>query len=270
MSIFNSSISHRSFWWQISAVCFVLGLILAAAAFTATQFSREGGGPDNPALSYRQGMQMLVEKASQSDSEIKKLRESKTELENKLAQRNDASSTLNKELQDLKFFAGLTEAVGSGVIVTLKDVPQTAASATAPDDPINPTIYVHDEDIIRIINEMKAAGAEAIAVNGQRVVTTSAVRCAGPVVLVNTVPLAAPYVIQAIGEPDTLLNGLNIQHGVLDEMRRIYPGMVTVEKKAKLHLPAFAGSTQTRFSRPPKTAVTDDRKEKQDKEEERK
>jgi uncharacterized protein YlxW (UPF0749 family) len=261
MSVFSSSINHRSFLLQISAVCFVLGLLLAAAVFTANQFTRAGGGPSNPALSfYGQGLQVLLTKVTQYESEITRLRQDKTELENRLAKQDGASATLNEELQDMKFFAGLTEVVGPGIQITLKDVSNTGPQTTGPNAPLNPNIYVHDEDIARTVNELKAAGAEAIAVNGQRIVSTSAIRCVGPVVHINSVPAAPPFVIQAIGDPEALYNGMNIQNGVLDEMRRFNPGMVRMEKMSKLLLPAFAGSTQPRHARPPGTTNSANRR----------
>ena len=60
---------------------------------------------------------------------------------------------------------------------------------------------IHDEDLLRVLNELCAAGAEAISINDQRIVATTEVRCAGPTVSVNNVRSAPPYVIKAIGNP---------------------------------------------------------------------
>lgn len=247
MSVFSATIDHRSFWWQISAVCFVLGLLLAAAAFTANQVNSTGVRPNNPALSYGSGIQVAIEKSQQYESELKKERERNTELENKLARGDDAASTLNKQLQDTKFLAGLTEVVGPGVQITLTDAPKSDA---VPGVVINAGEYIHDFDVANVVNELKACGAEAIAVNGQRIGASTAVRCNGPVIHVNSVPVAPPYVVHAIGDPDTLFNGMNISRGVLDELRRANPKMVLMDKKKQLLLPAYAGSTQMRYARP--------------------
>src|SRR5262249_31305150 len=107
-------------------------------------------------------------------------------------------------------------------------------------------------DIANVVNELKAAGAEAIAVNGQRVVGSTAIRCVGPVVHVNDVPAAPPYVVLAIGDQNALLGGLNLPGGGLDGLRHFDTDMVRIEKKQTLHIPAFAGITQMRFARPPK------------------
>ncbi len=243
---------HRSFLWQISAVCFVLGMVLAASAFTATQIARNGVRSNNPALSYGSSTQVAVEKAQQSEGEIKKLRDRNTELENKLGKGTDAASTLNKELQETKVIAGLTEVSGSGVQITLTD---NIKEGLAPNDPINLGNYIHDVDIANVVNELKVSGAEAIAVNGQRISTQTAIRCVGSVVHINFVPAAPPYIIQAIGNTNALYGGMNLPQGVLDEIRKVNPAMVHMDKKSKLVLPAYSGSTQMHFAKPPKSAL---------------
>ena len=65
-----------------------------------------------------------------------------------------------------------------------------------------------------MVNELKAAGAEAVSVNDQRLVAVSPVRCAGPTIFVNNTPQTPPYVIRAIGEPNTLETALNISGGI--------------------------------------------------------
>ncbi|HZO91054.1 MAG TPA: DUF881 domain-containing protein [Chthonomonadaceae bacterium] len=257
MSVFSANISHRSFYWQISALCFVLGLLLAAAWNTAKQLTRAGSVTARTGFYYGSGSQAsAVEKSHFQDeikkyeSEVKKLRERTSELERIAAKGTDAASTLNKELQDTKILAGLTEVEGPGVQVTLVDSQKHAADAS----PMTQLSFlVHDQDIARVVNEFKAAGAEAIAVNGQRVVASTAIRCVGPVVHVNDVPTAPPYVIQAIGNPETLWQ-VNMPGGVLEEMRRFDPAMVHIEKKKSLHLPAFAGSTTLHFAKLPKSS----------------
>ncbi len=261
MSVFSASIRHRSFYWQISALCFVLGLLLAAAAHTASQITRTGAAPTRAGFDvYGHGApgaeeKKAAEKAShERESEIKKLRERNTELENKVAQGTDAADTLNKELQATKFLAGLTEAVGPGVQVTLVD---SRKPPVLPAEQFKQSNLIHDVDIATIVNELKASGAEAIAVNGQRVIASTPIRCVGPVIHVNGVPAAPPYTIQAIGDQEAMFGGLNLPDGVLSDLRRYDPGMVRVDKKESLHLSAYAGSTQIRFARQPKQASKD-------------
>lgn len=254
MSVFLTSINHRSFVWQLSALCFVLGLILSASWVTATQINRQGVARPREGFVYGNGSQVAADSIKQREDENKKLRDTNTELENKLAKGTSAASTLNKELQDNKVFAGLTEITGQGVQVTLTD---SARRPDVPSDPLKLTSLIHDADIVLVVNELKAAGAEAIAVNGQRVLAMSPIRCVGPVVHVNGVPASPPYVIQAVGEPEVLFGAMNLPGGVLEQLRNFDPAMVRVDKKKRLLLPAYAGSTEMRFAHPVKASSGD-------------
>jgi uncharacterized protein YlxW (UPF0749 family) len=250
MSVFSANIRHRSFYWQISVLCFVLGLLLAAAWNTTQQLNRAGGVSARTGFYYGSGAQVAVEKAVDYQSEIRKLRLRNTELENNAAKgknNDDTIKTINKELQDTKLLAGLTEVEGQGVEVVLSD------SKKRSDFPFDQNNLIHDADINAIVNELKASGAEAIEVNGQRVVASTAIRCLGPVVSVNDVRSAPPVIIKAVGSADTLYTGLNIQDGVLDQIRRYDPAMVRMEKKKLLHLPAFTGSTTLHYARLPES-----------------
>ena len=252
---------HRSFTWQISGVCFVLGLCLAAAWHTANYISRTGAGATRAGFYYGTDPQETEKTAKESakyEGEIKKSQKRISELENELAKGSDASATLNKDLQEKKFLAGLTEASGPGVQVTLAD---SRKPSPFPTDGMPPPNIIHDSDIQATVNELRAAGAEAIAINGQRVVSTTAIRCVGPVVQINGVPKSTPLVIQAIGEADTMISGLKTPEGLVDTLSRYDPNMVRIEKKANLTLPAFAGSTQMHYAHPPKSAHTDSNKD---------
>ena len=103
---------------------------------------------------------------------------------------------------------------------------------------------IHDSDINTVVNELRSAGAEAITVNGQRVVGSTSIRCAGPIVIINDAKQTTPFLIQAIGAPDTLMNALNIPNGVLDGIRRYEVNMVRIEKQSAIHMPAYTGSTK--------------------------
>ena len=243
--------------WQITGVCFILGLCLAAAWHTTNNLSHNGVGNTRAGFYYGtdpQATEKTAKASAKYESQIKVSANRITELQNELAKGSDASATLNKDLQEKKFLAGLTEALGPGIQVILTD--SRKPQPFQPPDALPPNI-IHDGDIQAVVNEMRAAGAEAIAINGQRVVATTAIRCVGPTVQINGVPKAPPVVIQAIGDPDAMYGGLKTPDGVADQMSRFDPNMIKLEKKAQLTLPAFSGSTQTRFAHPPKPPVSE-------------
>jgi len=125
---------------------------------------------------------------------------------------NDALiASMKSELEQANILAGLVSVRGEGVVITVKDSTATDMSLEAG--------LVHDTDITAIITELKAAGAEAISINGQRVIATTAIRCVGPTIQVNSVKVASPFYIKAIGNSKYLESALNIKNGVVDSLK---------------------------------------------------
>ena len=125
---------------------------------------------------------------------------------------NDALiASMHEDLSKANILAGLCDVKGEGVVITVADSTNTDISAEAG--------LVHDTDITAIVTELKAAGAEAISINGQRVISTTAIRCVGPTIQVNSVKVAAPFYIKAIGNSKYLESALNIKNGVVDSLR---------------------------------------------------
>lgn len=258
MTVYSSGMNHRSYYLQITVVCFVLGLILAAAWHTVSQVTSSGVGVYREGFVFGDGATVPAKKLNEDEDEIKHLRAENQKINDQLAKRTGATSTLNQELKDARLFAGLTEVEGPGVKITLTDSPKRE---TFPNDPLALTNLIHDRDIAEVVNELKIAGADAVAVNGQRIANTSTFRCIGPVIQINGLPAAPPYVIEAIGDQSAMFGGLNLPDGVLDQIRRMDRNMVRIERKPMLHLPAYAGSTRMRFARAPKSTESETSKD---------
>jgi len=152
------------------------------------------------------------------------------------------------ELSNARFLAGLTPVQGPGVVVTLNDSKKTLPGKMPPG--IAAPSLIHDSDINAVINELRAAGAEAIAVNGQRLVATISVRSVSPAVLVNAVPQAPPFVIKAIGAPKVLASAMNLPGGVATQIRAYDPAMFSVKEAGTMTLPAYSGGGTPRYARP--------------------
>ncbi len=160
----------------------------------------------------------------------------------------------NAPVDQASLLASLTPVQGPGVVVTLTDskkkLPTSMPVGMAP-----PNI-IHDSDINQVVNELRAAGAEAIAVNNQRLVVTSAIRSAGPTILVNNAPQTPPYVIKAIGDPKTLTLAMNLPGGVATQLKAFDPAMFTVQQATTLTLPAYTSSGVPRYARPVGSAAS--------------
>jgi len=183
------------------------------------------------------------------------------ELENKITEYKNAASAsdktvklLNEEIEDLKILSGQVAVKGSGIIVTLDDtraIDKIAADAGYYD----PNVYViHDSDILLIINELKAAGAEAISVNGQRINTLTEVRCVGPVITINGIRLTAPFKISAIGSPDTLASSLKLRGGIVSQIE-ISDIDISIEKSESIVIPKYEKVLEYKYASPVEEVV---------------
>lgn len=193
---------------------------------------------------------VLMERLLKAQEEVKQLREEVDTLrqqirdyERAMAEGKVATERIMAELNKLRVLAGLTKVRGPGVIVWLTD-------ASKPVSPENPSFgIVHDTDLLMIVNELRNAGAEAIAINNQRIVATTAIRCVGNLITVNGVPVTPPYEIAAIGDPDKLKEGLMMPGGIVEQLKAL--GIpINVTQRQDVILPSLSVTPRLELARP--------------------
>ena len=155
-----------------------------------------------------------------------------------------AVSTDNQQDKDLlRYRAALVPLEGEGVIVRMDDSTKPAKAGE------NPNLYViHDDDLLRVVNELRAAGAEAIAINGQRLTGTSEIRCAGPTLSVNNVRSSAPFEIRAIGDKKSLENALRMRGGVAETLG-VWGIQLDIKASNDVYIPPYRGSIRQSYAR---------------------
>lgn len=137
------------------------------------------------------------------------------EYSNAIAEGDSIYSVLKNDIKQTKKNAGLTSVVGPGIIVQVDDS----------DQELNPFIersdlIVHDMDISNLIIELQAAGAEAISINGQRILLDKTkITCHGPVIKINNEVYATPYIIKAIGDRKHLESAINAPWSYANKLR---------------------------------------------------
>lgn len=224
--------------WGVVLVALTLGIMLSLQFRFADESSRT--------LTV-QRVQQLKAELDRETAERDRLQGRLEDLRRQLDQvtANPGLSRLRSELDTLRIQAGVAAVAGPGVEVTLND------SETPLQPGQDPNFYVlHDEDLLKVINELRAAGAEALAINGERILATTEIRCNGPVVIVNrTRHLAAPFVVSAIGDPDTLVSALKMKGGVLDILG-FWGIKSTVKKVSRVEIPAYSGAVSLQYARP--------------------
>ncbi|HVT13427.1 MAG TPA: DUF881 domain-containing protein [Fimbriimonadaceae bacterium] len=239
---------HANNWIvPVSVLSMVLGFMVMTASITdKTRASRLGLLGAAQAGRVASGTLDLQNEFLKISEEVKSLRAENDRLQKAIGDRTQATKVLNEGIQQAKAFAGLTDLQGPGVKVTLTDSHRTPIGTIQGNDSI-----IHDVDVLRVTNELFASGAEAIDVNGHRVVSTTSFRCVGPVIHVDGVPVASPVIIRAIGDPAAMEGGLNLPLGVLAEIRQTDPAMVQIEQVKDMRIAAYGGSTERKFAKVP-------------------
>jgi uncharacterized protein YlxW (UPF0749 family) len=183
-------------------------------------------------------------RAASLESELAKLRTRAEQLG--AAGSSDSLRVLNADLARFGLLAGTAPARGAGLLVTLGDSPLAENDPTASLD-----FRIQDIDIQLVVNELWQAGAEAVAVNGQRLVGTTAIRTAGDAILVNFKVLSSPYRIEAIGDPRTLKEHFEASEVAahFTKWTDLYRLGFSVKTKDSLRLPAHSGTLRFQYAR---------------------
>jgi uncharacterized protein YlxW (UPF0749 family) len=229
----------------LSLGCFALGILIA---FQFKGQEKQGF----PLAAYRSIdlIQMLQNSQKQNitlETQISKLRTHLAEYEISRTQKGNLTHELGKELERARMEAGMIAVKGPGIEVVLND------SIQKPKPGEGDYFYlVHDVDLTELTNELWAAGAEAISINNERIIADSPIRCVGPTILVNTFHVSPPYIVKAIGDPDTLDTALKMQGGFLDAMQISTAHGVTIKisRKKRLIIPAFGGTLTFHYALP--------------------
>lgn len=196
----------------------------------------------------------LVDLIRAEDARTRGLRSELEQLKSDLAALERGQSSLGRQLAGLRRsagalapFAGLSPVRGPGVRVTLRDSTLRTSPSGDPND-----LVIHEQDLQAVVNALWGTGAEAIAINGERITAASAIRCVGNTLLLHGSVYSPPYRIAAIGDADRLGRGLDGDplverfRIVVEEFRLGFE----VRRESRLEVPAFRGVIASRFAAP--------------------
>ncbi|MFX1759105.1 MULTISPECIES: DUF881 domain-containing protein [Rhodococcus] len=231
--------------WGVATlvVCLVAGLLVGTTRGVSDGDELRAG--DSPRLSD------LVRAAQEKADELAATRDDLAaridELQNRTAVTDEDVAAVLDDLSAIEDPAGLVARRGPGVTVTLTDAPRDAngryPSGASPDD-----LVVHQQDVQSVLNAMWAGGAEAVAMQDQRIVATSAPRCIGNTLLLHGRTYSPPYVVTALGDPARLQAALDAEPGI-----RIYKQYAAryqlgygQQVSNDLSVPAYTGGSSAR------------------------
>ena len=228
----------------VTAVCIALGALMAVQVLAQHQLSAKGMSMRGGLASRAERLVTLYSNAQRQIEDLRKeLYDARVKINLYEEEKIDVAQ-LRGDLRNYKMAVGLLKARGPGIHLALDD----SEAEGAGDSPSNPFI-VHDYDILAVVNELRAANAEVIAVNGQRITPFSAIRCEGPVIQINGVAIGSPYEIEAIGDPKVLTSALELPGGILSQLKPLKI-KVTLQKVDSLALPAVGEEPRFRFAHP--------------------
>lgn len=172
---------------------------------------------------------MYKEAQEQYDEKNAKL----TEYKEKEQSTEDSSKLVEKELEQTNMYLGKTDVEGQGITIKIQDINNQNSNEEESVSPISA------EDLLVIVDYLKLAGAEAISINDQRIISTTEIVDIGSnsVIFVNQQRILAPYTIKAIGDPTKLESTLLGNGGYIEELRN-YGFKIDIEKD-KITIPKY-------------------------------
>ncbi len=222
------------------------------AGLAATQFRSQPLPPSSNRVArdeaLRQSVNQLEDQNRTLKARVQTLQADVKTSEDESARRSSAAQEVKAQLDEQKTITGLTALHGPGLTVLAHD-------GVDPNDTADHSLgwTIHYQDLQDIVNLLWASGAEAIAVNGQRIVPSTAFHYAGVNILINNASrLSGPYTVIALGDPSALANGVGNpdQLAELKSRNRIYGLGLSWLRSTRLSVPAYDAAFLVKFAQP--------------------
>lgn len=227
--------------WRVAVpvVCLLAGLLFAASRNAAGGYDLRGGRTTELSGLVRDA----EARVAAAEVRLSELRAAAERMESMAAGSDADVRAARERAAALGPAVGLTALTGPGLTVTLTDAPRGPdgryPAGVEPD-----ALVVHQQDMQSVLNALWAGGAEAVAVAGQRVLTTSALRCIGNTLLLHGRTYSPPYRIDAIGDPVRMRAALDDEPGVavFRQYVQTYGLGYRVQRSGAVEVPAYTGS----------------------------
>lgn len=193
----------------LGVMCFILTMSIAVQIRTVTSSNSTASqslidnGLRDEVLRWKEKYDNAYQELLESERQLTQVRE-------KATQNNTTANAKQEQIKENNMLLGTVEVKGGGLEIMLAD---NNAAATNLIDPS--MVLVHYDDLLQVVNALNNAGAEAISINGQRVITTTAITCEGNVIKVNGEKISSPFTIKAIGSQGLLFGSMTMAGGYL-------------------------------------------------------
>lgn len=228
---------------SLTVISVILGLMLAMQyknTRAAMQLEANVKTVDPKAQYTLEQLNKVKEQNQQLASTIEQLNNQLHDIEIKAGNADQSiAPDLQSDLTKYKTMAGILPVQGQGISFTIADSEKEAQNGG-----YSASLITHDIDLRMVVNELFLAGAEAVAINDQRITTTTGIICIGPVVKINDQRINAPFEFKAIGDPNTMIEALALQGGVFDYLSDPNGRALDVSKpkaSSNVTIPGYAG-----------------------------
>ncbi|MGH4050420.1 MAG: DUF881 domain-containing protein [Clostridium sp.] len=165
------------------------------------------------------------------NDEYDKINQKLNKYESGYAETDQVKKQMEEEVNNNNIILGSTDVEGPGIKITLDDADEVGSTFQ----------LIHDVDILGVLNDLRNAGAEAISVNGERVVASNYGYCGGPYINLNGIKIVSPFYIKAIGNQDTLYNYLTLENTRITSLKG-REVKVNVTKVGKIRILSYTGT----------------------------
>ena len=217
------------------AICLQINTINSANIAVTKDFEEDSLRDE--VLRWKEKTDEISKKLTNAEKQLTKTREEATKDD-------ETASDIENQITKNNMLLGVTGLEGPGIEIVLKDDPNATVESIGIFDDISNHI-VHDADLRVIVNELKNAGAEAISINGERLVNTTAITCIGNVIKVNDERITSPFTIKAIGLPESL-SGIDRVGGYIERLRE-YGIVFTLKRLNKIEIPKYNGAISSKY-----------------------
>ena len=197
---------------------------------------------------YLEEKKSLEAKKESLMEDIRYLEEIISKYEKAAAEKSYDGEAIQEELIKSRILAGAIDVEGPGVEIVLND--RKRESILTKDPGLLNYYIVHDSDLLNVVNELRAAGAEAIAINGVRILGTSRISCGGPTINVGKEQrFAPPFTIHAIGNPEELAAYFQREDSIYHSLT--FWGLeFSIKKKDRIVIPRYIGGDLFKYAKP--------------------
>lgn len=243
--------------FSLTGVCFVFGGLLAMQLRAIERVQAKKADEQKAQTQIEmQAVKNRVE-AAKAEKETATLQKQLTTLRGQLTsgtlgaqKKEQLLKQLNARIKELQLIAGLTPVSGPGIRIVMSDSPEVSGAVES-NNPFVPGI-VHDFDLLQVVNELRAASAEAIAINGTRITGYTPIRCVGTSILINNERVPPPFRIEAIGDADSLYTQVNMAGGIIKNLQNpeVGPALeIKLTRASRLLLPAAGGAPRLKAAK---------------------